>query len=74
MGYILKQDLVIPSGTELHQAPSKTVYADKDGNPAGVSPAYWVEAVVAHGPDACSHWRIHIGDALEQGVIEEVAS
>lgn len=70
MAYVLTKDIVIPAGTVLGFGPAKTVYADIDGNPAGAKPAHWVEAIIGHGADASSHWRIHIDDAVTGGIIK----
>lgn len=71
--YITTRDIIIPAGTILARAPGRIEYSDKDGRPALATgqPAHHVQAIIAHGSDACSSWTIHIDDALEQGLIEE---
>ena len=73
MKYVLAHDIVIPAGTALDYAPSKTERCDKHGRPAIVSglPAHFVEALIGPTPDTVFTWTMHIDDALEAGLIRE---
>lgn len=71
MKYVLAQDIVIPAGTELCEAPARVERCDKNGQPAMASgqPAYFVEAIVGPTKDTVYSWTMHIDDALEAGLI-----
>lgn len=56
----LKKDLVIPAGTIIDYGPLTSTYYTPH-----------VEAIIGHGPDACSKWRMDRDEALELGIIEE---
>ena len=69
--YILAKDILIPAGTKLYRAPSQTIRCDADGNPATASgkPAEFVEAIIGPTKDTTYSWTMHIGDALDAGLI-----
>lgn len=71
MAYVTTQDIVIPAGTELIQAPARVVRSDKDGLPAMASgnPAHFVEAIIGPTKDTTFSWTMHIDDALDAGLI-----
>ena len=75
MRYVIAQDIVIPAGTELDYAPSRTVRSDKNGNPAIATglPAHFVEALIGPTDDTVFSWIMHIDDALEAGLIREAS-
>lgn len=70
--YRTTKEIVIPAGTLLNTAPVRTDRSDKDGNPAISTgkPAHFVEATIGLGRDATSTWTMHIGDAIDCGMIE----
>jgi hypothetical protein len=59
--YRTVQDIVIPAGTEVGQAPSRTVRFTNH-----------VDAGLAHGPDMSSTWTMDEAEALEAGLIERI--
>lgn len=59
--YRTRVDIVIPAGTELGQAPSRTVRFTNH-----------VDTDLAHGPDMTSTWCMDEEDALAAGLIEEI--
>jgi hypothetical protein len=59
--YRLLEDIVIPAGTVVGPAPSSATYFTAHG-----------EAVVGHGKDHASYWRIDVEDGLELGLLEEI--
>ena len=59
--YRLTQDIVIPAGTILGEAPSRTVRFTNH-----------VDTDLAHGPDRTSTWTMDTDDAIDAGLIEEV--
>jgi len=72
MKYHLKNDIIIPAGTQLDYAPARAIRSDKNGNPAissGLHP-HFVEAVVGPTADTVFTWTMHIDDAIEAGLIE----
>lgn len=71
MEYVTAVDIVIPAGTELHEAPGRIIRSDRDGNPAITSgnPAHFVEAIVGPTRDTTFSWTMHIDDAVEAGLI-----
>jgi hypothetical protein len=59
--YRLRAPITIPAGTELGQAPSRTVRFTNH-----------VDCDISHGPDQTSTWTIDVQDGLEAGIIEEM--
>lgn len=59
--YELQEDIVIPAGTIVGPAPSQATYFTSHG-----------EALVGHGKDHTSYWRIDIEDGLELGILKEI--
>lgn len=59
--YVTIQDIVIPAGTELGQAPFRTSRFTNH-----------VDTDIAHGPDMTSTWTMDLSDALEAGLIKEM--
>lgn len=73
--YRTAQDIVIPAGTKLHEAPGRETRSDRDGRPciASGQPCHFVQAVIGPTKDTHYTWTMHIDDALEAGLIEETA-
>jgi hypothetical protein len=67
MKYRTTQDIVIPAGTVLQDAPWRTIRGGPRPGPSG-----HVDAIMGHGKDVSSVWTIPIDDALAEGVIEPV--
>jgi hypothetical protein len=59
--YRTTQDIVIPAGTEIIEGPTMSRYFTPHG-----------EAVLGHGPDMTSHWRMDLEEALEAGLVERI--
>ena len=59
--YAIAKDIVIPAGTEVGMAPSRTDYISRHA-----------EAIIEVTKDTTAHWRMDLSDALETGLIKEI--